>query len=77
MTDSSKWKSVMVRAEDYELLKDLSDFRRQKLSVVMTDLIQAQWDKAFPPIPRPKEISGDRPKNPFLSAHQPNTGVDR
>jgi hypothetical protein len=64
----------MVRAEDYQLLQDIADFRRQKLANVLSDLIQTQWDKNFPPITKPQEAPRDRPKNPFL---QPHFGVDR
>jgi len=66
MPDTTRWKSVMVRTEDYDLLKDLADFRHQKISVVLTDLIHTQWDKTFPPRPTVPEAPRDRPRNPFL-----------
>jgi hypothetical protein len=74
MTDATKWKSIMIRVEDYELLKDVASFRKQSMAAVLTDLIEAQWDKNFPPpLPLP-EAPRDRPRNPFLT---PNLKVDR
>jgi hypothetical protein len=66
MTDSTKWKSVMLRVNDYELLKELADFRKQKIATVLADSIHSQWDKTFPPIKPVTETSHARPKNPFL-----------
>jgi hypothetical protein len=66
MPDNAKWKSVAVRSEDYDLLKELADFRSQKISTVLTDIIYAQWDKTFPPKKPLPETPHGRPKNPFL-----------
>jgi hypothetical protein len=74
VTDATKWKSIMLRVEDYELLKDVASFRSQSMASVLSALIQAQWDKNFPPIPKPQEAPRDRPKNPFLRT---NTELDR
>jgi hypothetical protein len=66
MTDAAKWKSVMLRVDDYELLKELADFRSQKIATVLADIIHSQWDKTFPLQPTIAKASHDRPRNPFL-----------
>lgn len=74
MTDATKWKSVMIRAEDYVLLSDIADFQNRSKASVLSDLIYDQWDKCFPKKP---EIKSVYTRNPFLPADQKNTGLDK
>ena len=47
MTDSTKWKSVMVRTETYELLRDIADKDPRTISGILTDLIKQEWEWHF------------------------------
>lgn len=74
MTDATKWKSVMIRAEDYALLSDISDFQRRSKASVLSDLVYAQWDKCFPKKP---EIKSVYTRNPFLPPNPKDVGLDK
>lgn len=84
MTDSTKWKSVMVRTETYELLRDIADKDPRTISGILTDLIKHEWEWHFNRENRrqdPGHIEKrpdleSRPKNPFLIANQEDPGVD-
>lgn len=64
MTDATKWKSVMIRAEDYVLLSDIAEFRKQSKANALSDLIYQQWDRCFPK--KPEVPQSVKQKNPFL-----------
>lgn len=81
MTDSTKWKSVMIRTETYELLRDITDQDPRTISGVLTDLIKQEWEWHFDRKNRDPERlekrpdQESRPKNPFL-IQNPDLGVD-
>lgn len=84
MTDSNKWKSVMLRIDTYELLKEVAERERRPIAAVLTDLVFKEWEWHFA-----KETyrSGQseqiektpdrapRSKNPFLQ-YRKDPGVD-
>lgn len=84
MTDSTKWKSVMVRTETYELLRDIADKDPRTISGILTDLIKQEWEWHFDRENKrqnPEQIQkrpdpDSRPRNPFLIADQEDPGVD-
>lgn len=85
MTDSTKWKSVMVRTETYELLRDIADKDPRTISGILTDLIKQEWEWHFDRENRRQEPGRiekrpdpeSRPKNPFLLAVSEDSKVDR
>lgn len=69
MTDSTKWKSVMLRVDTYELLKEVADRDRRPIASILADIVFKEWEWHFAKdnyqdlkAPEP----GPRPKNPFL-----------
>lgn len=84
MTDSTKWKSVMVRTETYELLRDIADKDPRTISGILTDLIKQEWEWHFDRENKrqnPEQIQkrpdpDSRPRNPFLIADPEDSGVD-
>lgn len=84
MTDSTKWKSVMVRTETYELLRDIADKDPRTISGILTDLIKQEWEWHFDRENKrqnPEQIQkrpdpDSRPRNPFLVTDPEDSGVD-
>ena len=85
MTDPAKWKSVMLRVDTYELLKDIAARDRRSIASILTDLVFKEWEWHFAKeTSKPEEIHKDperknseqRPRNPFL-VHGPDLEVDR
>ena len=74
MTDAAKWKSVMIRAEDYPLLTDIAEFQHRSKASVLTDLIHDQWDRCFPKKPEVKSVYR---RNPFLPPNPADAGLDK
>jgi hypothetical protein len=69
MTDSTKWKSVMLRVDTYELLKEVAARDRRPIASILTDLVFKEWEWHFAreTYEGPKASDpGPRPKNPFL-----------
>ena len=85
MTDSTKWKSVMVRTETYELLRDIADKDPRTISGILTDLIKQEWEWHFDRESRRKDPEriekrpdlDSRPRNPFLVTDPEDSEVDR
>lgn len=69
MTDATKWKSVMLRVDTYELLKDIAARDRRPIASILSDLVFKEWEWHFAKDTY-EEIKttepGPRPKNPFL-----------
>lgn len=86
MTDSAKWKSVMLRVDTYELLKEVAARDRRPIASILTDLVFREWEWHFAKDyqPNPDQIAKEperrttdqRPRNPFLS-YGKDPGVDR
>ena len=80
MTDPAKWKSVMLRVDTYELLKEVAARDRRPIASILTDLVFREWEWHFAKdIDKPSQIvkeidRASRPKNPFLNRSDP--GVD-
>lgn len=82
MTDSTKWKSVMLRVDTYELLKEIAARDRRPIASILTDLIFNEWEWHFAnktlETPRnlqlvknpERSISSQGPRNPFLVRKQ-------
>jgi hypothetical protein len=47
MTDSSKWKSVMVTKDTHDKIRDLSSLHRLSINQVLTYLVEKAWDAGF------------------------------
>ena len=47
MTDAKKWKSVMLRVDTYELLKDIAARDRRPIAAILTDLVFREWEWHF------------------------------
>lgn len=83
MTDSTKWKSVMLRVDTYELLKEIAARDRRPIASILTDLVFREWEWHFAKdIDKPNQIvkeperrtPAQAPRNPFLN--RPDSGVD-
>lgn len=79
MTDSTKWKSVMLRVDTYELLKDIAARDRRPIASILSDLVFKEWEWHFARDTYQETKTtepGPRSKNPFL-ANPTNPKVDR
>lgn len=86
MTDATKWKSVMLRVDAYDLLKQIAARDRRPIAGILSDLVEKEWRWHFDrqAQPEPGQISKDPerripvqgPRNPFL-LRKPDSGVDR
>lgn len=87
MTDSTKWKSIMVRKETYIKIRDIALRDKRAVSSILTELITKEWEWQFNrenTQPDPNQIQKDperripaqAPRNPFL-VRKTNPGVDR
>lgn len=47
MTDSSKWKSVMVTKDTHDKIRDLSSLHKLSINQVLTYLVDKAWDSGF------------------------------
>ncbi len=47
MTDATKWKSVMLRVDTYELLKEVAARDRRPIASILTDLVFREWEWHF------------------------------
>jgi hypothetical protein len=47
MTDSTRWKSIMVTPDTHSKIRDLSSIHRLPISQVLTYLVNKAWDDAF------------------------------
>ncbi len=47
MTDATKWKSVMLRVDTYELLKEIAARDRRPIASILTDLVFREWEWHF------------------------------
>lgn len=80
MTDSAKWKSVMLRVDTYDRLLAVASRQKRALASVLDELITKEWEWNFDR-QSPHQIVKDqartpihRPRNPFL--RQPDPEVD-
>lgn len=86
MTDATKWKSVMLRVNTYEQLKEIAARDKRPIAGILNDLVEKEWRWHFEDKrqPEPNQISKDPerrisaqgPRNPFLM-RKPDSGVDR
>jgi len=88
MTDSRKWKSVMLRIDTYELLKEIAADDDRPIASILTDLVFREWEWRFAretyssgqgqieKDPARARVLGS--KNPFLNIPDAeDSGVDR
>lgn len=86
MTDSTKWKSIMVRKPTYIKIRDIALRDKRAVSSILTELIDKEWEWQFNREniqPEPNQIQKDPerrvtnqgPRNPFL-INQSDSGVD-
>jgi len=75
MTDATKWKSVMLRVDAYERLKQIAARDRRSIASILNELIEKEWEwhfgnrKSEPTeiVKEPQRVNlQPRPKNPFL-----------
>jgi hypothetical protein len=78
MTDATKWKSVMLRVDSYDQLKQIAARDKRSIASILTELVQKEWEWHFDRETRPQTTQiqkdpnrtvrtvGSRPKNPFL-----------
>lgn len=75
MTDAAKWKSVMLRIDAYERLKQIAERDRRKIASILNELVEREWEWHFgTKTQQPTAIVKDptrridtaAPKNPFL-----------
>lgn len=86
MTDAAKWKSVMLRVDAYELLKEVAKRDRRAIASILTELVEKEWRWHFDRQAQaePGQIQKDPerrtpnqgPRNPFLM-RKPDPEVDR
>lgn len=86
MTDAAKWKSVMLRVDAYELLKQIAARDRRAIASILSELVEKEWRWHFDrqAQPNPVQIQKDperrtpaqAPRNPFL-VRKPDSGMDR
>ena len=77
MTDATKWKSVMLRVDAYDLLKQIAVRDRRSIASILNELIQKEWEWHFGvknketqhQIVKDPERRTDNPgpRNPFLA----------
>lgn len=75
MTDATKWKSIMLRADTYAMLKQIADRDRRKLASILNELVEKEWEWHFGTktqstttlVKDPtRRVDTAAPKNPFL-----------
>ncbi len=76
MTDATKWKSVMLRVDAYDLLKQIAVRDRRSIASILNELIQKEWEWHFgvknqetqhQVVKDPeRRINNPGPRNPFL-----------
>lgn len=86
MTDSTKWKSVMLRVDTYDRLQQVAARQKRALANILDELVTKEWEWNFDresrtpgqivkqPERQAQEVQ--RPRNPFL-VRKPDSGVDR
>ena len=47
MTDATRWKSVMLRVDSYDLLKQIAVRDRRSIASILNELIQKEWEWHF------------------------------
>jgi hypothetical protein len=47
MTDKNKWKSVMIRVDTYNLLKEIADRDSRAMASIVDQLIVKEWEWHF------------------------------
>lgn len=47
MTDAAKWKSVMLRVDAYDLLKQIAARDRRSIASILTELVEKEWEWHF------------------------------
>lgn len=62
MTDSTRWKSVMVTPDTHSKIRDLGSIHRLAISQVLTYLVDKAWDEAFE-----RKVYTPKPKTNFRS----------
>jgi len=76
MTDAAKWKSVMLRVDAYDLLKQIAARDRRSIASILTELVEKEWEWHFEAKKqRPqhelvkdpeRRTNNPGPRNPFL-----------
>lgn len=77
MTDAAKWKSVMLRVDSYDLLKQIAVRDRRSIASILNELIQKEWEWHFgvknqetqhQVVKDPeRRVNNHGPRNPFLA----------
>ncbi len=77
MTDATRWKSVMLRVDSYDLLKQIAVRDRRSIASILNELIQKEWEWHFgvknqetqhQVVKDPeRRVSNHGPRNPFLA----------
>jgi len=83
MTDSSKWKSVMLRVDTYDRLQQVAARQKRALANILDELVTKEWEWNFDResrtpdqiVKQPERQEIQRPRNPFL-LRKTDPGVD-
>ena len=75
MTDSTKWKSVMLRVDTYDRLQQVAKRQKRALANILDELVTKEWEWNFDrETSNPSQIvkhqdrqpTSQGPRNPFL-----------
>jgi hypothetical protein len=75
MTDSTKWKSVMLRVDTYDRLQQVAKRQKRALANILDELVTKEWEWNFDrQYATPNQIvkreerqtTNPGPRNPFL-----------
>ena len=89
MTDATKWKSVMLRVDAYDQLKQIAARDRRAIASILSELVEKEWEWHFGNREKTRQevqhqlvkdperyVPTSAPRNPFL-VRKPDSGVDR